>query len=189
MRRLVLLLFIMGAVIATQGAEEVRLITLDPGHFHAALVQKFMYPNVSPVVHVYAPECAGEDLRAHLQRIEDFNKRPENPTRWQEKPYCGGDFLDRMVKERAGNVVVISGKNTRKTEYIKQSVDAGFNVLADKPMAITPEGFKLLQTAFDQAHQKHVLLYDIMTERHEIATIIQRELARSSELFGELKKG
>ena len=31
-----------------------RLITLDPGHFHAALVQKFMYPDVDSVVHVYS---------------------------------------------------------------------------------------------------------------------------------------
>jgi len=29
-----------------------RLITLDPGHFHAALVQKRMFPNVSPEVHI-----------------------------------------------------------------------------------------------------------------------------------------
>jgi predicted dehydrogenase len=179
----------MSAAAATHAADQVRLITLDPGHFHSALVQKFMYPQVNPVVHVYAPECAGEDLRAHLQRIEDFNKRPDNPTHWEEKSYCGDDFLNRLVKERAGNVVVISGKNTRKTEYIKQCVDAGFHVLADKPMAITPEGFKLLQAAFKQPHQKDVLLYDIMTERYEIATIIQRELASMPEVFGELTKG
>jgi hypothetical protein len=39
-------------------AEEmpVRLMTLDPGHFHPALVQKSMYPEVDAVVHVYAPE-------------------------------------------------------------------------------------------------------------------------------------
>ena len=30
-----------------------RLVTLDPGHFHASLVQKFMYPDVDSVVHVY----------------------------------------------------------------------------------------------------------------------------------------
>ncbi|MEJ2649554.1 MAG: hypothetical protein P8016_14240, partial [Sedimentisphaerales bacterium] len=31
---------------------KVHLITLDPGHFHAALVQKSMYDNVDPQVHV-----------------------------------------------------------------------------------------------------------------------------------------
>ena len=30
----------------------VKLITVDPGHFHAALVQKIMYDQVSPDVHV-----------------------------------------------------------------------------------------------------------------------------------------
>jgi hypothetical protein len=29
---------------------EVKLINLDPGHFHAALVQKTMYEQVSPMV-------------------------------------------------------------------------------------------------------------------------------------------
>ena len=34
--------------------QNVKLITLDPGHFHAALVQKTMYPQVDPNVYVYA---------------------------------------------------------------------------------------------------------------------------------------
>ena len=44
-----------------------RFMTLDPGHFHAGLVQKEMYPDVSPTVDVYAPE--GPDLDAHLKRM------------------------------------------------------------------------------------------------------------------------
>ena len=40
----------------TSNNSEIKLITLDPGHFHAALVQKTMYPNVDSVVHVYAPQ-------------------------------------------------------------------------------------------------------------------------------------
>lgn len=168
-------------------ADEVRLITLDPGHFHAGLVQKFMYPQVSPEVHVYAP--AGPDLQEHLKRVEGFNARTENPTRWEEKVYTGPDFLKRMLKERAGNVVVLSGNNANKTEYIFKSVNAGLNVLADKPMAITPDGFKLLRKAFATAAKKNVLLYDIMTERFEISSILQRELARDREVFGTLQPG
>src|ERR1035441_4088910 len=33
---------------AAAASNDVRLITLDPGHFHAGLVQKFMYPQVDP---------------------------------------------------------------------------------------------------------------------------------------------
>jgi predicted dehydrogenase len=165
----------------------VRLMTLDPGHFHAALVQKFMYQGVDPVVHVYAPE--GYDVREHMQRIEGFNAREDQPTHWRTELYTGSDYLQRMLQQRPGNVVVISGNNAHKAQYILLSIQAGLNVLADKPMAITPEDLDKLQQAFAIAEQKRTLLYDIMTERFEITSILQRELSRNPELFGTLLKG
>jgi predicted dehydrogenase len=172
---------------ARADAARFRLITLDPGHFHAGLVQKFMYPDVDSVVHVYS--AGGEDLAQHLARIKSFNTRSDQPTRWVTKPYTGPDFLERMLADRAGNVVVISGNNARKTEYIVRSIDAGLNVLADKPMVRTPGDLVRLRQAFQTAARKKVLLYDIMTERHEISTALQRELSMSPELFGTLVKG
>ena len=166
---------------------EIKLITLDPGHFHAALVQKTALPNVSPVVHVYAP--AGLDLDLHLKRIEAYNTRPDNPTKWEEKVYTGADFFDKMIAEKSGNVVVMAGNNRKKTEYIKASVDAGLNVLADKPMCIDEKGYELLKEAFASAEKGSVMLYDIMTERYEITTMLQKELANNAALFGELQKG
>ena len=181
-------LLVTGVAMSTFAADPtVRLITLDPGHFHAGLVQKEMYPQVSPVVHVYAP--AGPDVTAHLQRIDGFNTRADSPTHWEEKVFTGPDFLDRMCQEKAGNVVVLAGNNARKTEYIDRAVSAGFNVLADKPMAITPANFDLLRQAFARATANKVLLFDIMTERFEITSMLQRELARMPELFGKLQKG
>jgi predicted dehydrogenase len=141
----------------------VRLMTLDPGHFHAALVQKFMYPQVDPVVHVFSP--GGPDLEEHLKRIQDFNTRSEDPTAWKEVVYQGPDFLAKMIREGPGNVVVISGNNARKSKYILACVQAGLNVLADKPLAITPEGFELVLRAFREAGEHRVLLCDIMPER------------------------
>ena len=164
-----------------------RLIALAPGHFHAALVQKFMYPDVDPQVHVYAP--GNDDLTEYLKRIERFNTRADQPTRWQEKVYTGPNFLEKMLVEKPGNVVVISGNNTRKTEFILRSVQAGLNVLADKPMVITPAELPRLQEAFTAAAANHILLYDIMTERYEITTMLQRELSQQPALFGELVKG
>jgi predicted dehydrogenase len=166
---------------------EVKLMTLDPGHFHAALVQKKMYDQVSPTVYVYAP--TGSDVTDHLNRIEGYNSRPDDPTGWKGVVYTGDDFLEKMLAEKPGNVVVLSGNNRKKTEYIKACVDAGLNVLSDKPMCITPENFNLLKEAFDSAEKNGVLLYDIMTERSEITTILQRELARNRGVFGVLQKG
>ncbi|HEX5221314.1 MAG TPA: putative oxidoreductase C-terminal domain-containing protein [Verrucomicrobiae bacterium] len=164
-----------------------KLMTVDPGHFHASLVQKFMYADVDPVVHVYA--LAGDDLTEHLKRIERFNTRTNDPTHWEEKVYTGPDFFAKMLAEKPGNVVVLSGNNAKKTDYILQSVKAGLNVLADKPMAITPADFEKLKQAFEIAAAKKVLLYDIMTERFEITTMLQRELSQQKALFGELVKG
>ena len=168
-------------------SEMVELITLDPGHFHAALVQKSMYDGVDSIVHVYAPE--GTDVQLHLNRIESFNTRAESPTRWQEEVYLGDDFFERMIADKSGNVVVLSGNNRKKTEYIMKSLEAGLNVLADKPMVINHSDFQLLTEAFEVADQKNLMLYDIMTERYEITTILQREFSLLKDVFGELEQG
>jgi len=156
------------------GAEnEVKIMTLDPGHFHAALVQKNMYKQVDPTVYVFAPE--GSDVNMHLDRIDSYNRRAENPTSWTEKVYTGPDYLEKMLSDKPGNVMVTAGNNAKKTDYILKSVEAGINVLADKPMVINPDEFPKLEKAFQVAQEKGVLLYDIMTERYEITTMLQRE--------------
>jgi len=166
---------------------KIKLITLDPGHFHAALVQKTMSPRISPTVFVFAP--AGPDLVDHLQRITGFNRRLENPTQWEEIVYDKADYLEAMLREKPGNVLVTAGNNRKKTGYIKSAVDTGIHVLADKPMCIDLAGWHLLRAAFDSAERNGVLLYDIMTERYEITTILQKELINTPSLFGELQTG
>jgi len=165
----------------------VKLITLDPGHFHAALIQKSMYPQVDPTVHVYAEE--GRDLKLHMERIEGYNKRSSDPTSWKEQVYTGKDFFEKMIAEKKGNVVVLAGNNKLKTDYILSSIKNGFHVFADKPMAIDSKGFKKLQTAFSTAQKSGLQLYDIMTERYEITTMLQRAFSMQPELFGTLEKG
>jgi predicted dehydrogenase len=146
-----------------------------------------MYPQIDSTVHVYAPE--GPDLKMHLDRITSYNTRAENPTKWNEQLFTGEHFFERMIQEKPGNVVVLSGNNQRKTEYILKSLEAGLNVYADKPMVIDAAGFEQLKAAFNVAVKNKVLLYDIMTERFEITTILQRELSMVPDIFGELEKG
>ncbi len=166
---------------------EVKLMTLDPGHFHAALVQKTMLEQVDPLVYIYAPE--GPELEGHMNLINSFNNRADNPTSWETKIYTGSDYLEKMLADKPGNVMVTAGNNAKKTDYILKTVEAGINVLADKPMVISPEEFPKLEQAFKVAEKNGVMLYDIMTERYEITTIIQRELSMIPEVFGTLQKG
>ncbi len=171
----------------TSDGYPVRLVILDPGHFHAALLQKVMYPQVSPVVHVYAP--GGAEVDDHLKKIEGFNTRAENPTQWEQQIYTGPDFLEKMLSAGDGNLAVVAGNNRRKTRYIKNLVDNGLNVLSDKPMCMDQAAWQLLESAFESARDQGVLLYDIMTERFEITTILQRELVGSVAVFGRLQTG
>jgi predicted dehydrogenase len=183
-----LLSILLGVAVSAKAAEPVaRLITLDPGHFHAALVQKEMYPGVDPTVHVYAP--LGPDLLGHLGRIAAFNARAERPTSWRLEVHAGPDFLERVLREKPGNVVVISGRNRGKMDRILACVEGGLNVLADKPCLISAADFPKLEKALDLADQKRLVAYDIMTERSEITSILQGELARDPEVAGTVGPG
>src|SRR5690606_8678389 len=94
---------------------KVTLMTLDPGHFHAALVQKTMYQGVDSTLYVFAPE--GPDVNDFLTKIETYNSRSEEPTQWKVEVSYGGDYLDRMIAQKPGNVMIVAGKNSQKIDY------------------------------------------------------------------------
>ena len=166
---------------------EVRLITLDPAHFHAALVQKEMLAGVARRSAIYAP--LGPDLWQHLKRIEGFNARPVNPTSWEIDAHCASQPVERMCAERPGNVVVIAGRNRGKIRKIAASLDAGLNVLADKPWIIDRGDLPALEAALETADAKGLVAYDMMTERYEISTILQKELVQAPAVFGDALPG
>ena len=167
--------------------DQVRLMTLDPGHFHAALVQKTMYKEVDSTIYVFAPE--GPEVSDFLSKIESYNSRSENPTHWNVNSYFGADYLEKMIAQKPGNVMVVAGKNSKKIDYILAAVKAGLNVYADKPLVINPEGFHKLEEAFKIAEEKGVMIYDIMTERFEVTTGMQKQFSMLPEVFGQVLEG
>lgn len=170
-----------------KGTTTMKIIALDPGHFHASLVQQQMYPGIDSALKVFAPE--GAEVERYQKAVQAYNERKDSPTRWRQEVYTGADYLQKMLTQPAGNIVVIAGNNRLKATYVRRSVHAGMHVLSDKPMAIDAAGFDSLKAAFDEAAQQHVQLYDIMTERYEITSILQREILQMPSVFGELEKG
>jgi predicted dehydrogenase len=158
-------------------------MTLDPGHFHAALVQKEMYAGVSPRVDVYAP--LGPDLLGHLARVSRFNHRAQSPTAWQVDVHTGPDYLERLLKERPGNTVVISGRNEGKIDRVQASLDVGLHVLVDKPWILEADDLPKLEAALASADRGGLVALDIMTERFEVTSQLQRELVADRDTFGE----
>ncbi|HJZ56707.1 MAG TPA: putative oxidoreductase C-terminal domain-containing protein [Gemmataceae bacterium] len=162
-------------------------MTLAPGHFHAALVQKRMLPGVARRSYVYAPLDA--ELVAHLDRLAGFNTRPDDPTRWEVEVRAGADFLDRFLREQPGNTVVLSGRNRPKIDLMLAAVGNSLNVLADKPWVVEAADLPKLEELLRAADTREVLVWDVMTERHEVTTKLQRELVRDRDIFGDWQAG
>jgi hypothetical protein len=160
------------------------LIVVDPGHFHAALIQKEMYPNLSPTVHVYAP--VGPDLADYLTRIARFNTRKEQPTHWQLEVHAGPDFLERMCHEHPGAVAILSGRNRGKIQRILSAVEAGISVLADKPLIVARQKLPVLEAALNAADDRGLIVYDMSSGgRHAIIATLTRLLREDPEVFGD----
>jgi predicted dehydrogenase len=163
------------------------LIVVDPGHFHAALAQKEMYPNVAETVHVYAP--VGPDLVDYLTRIARFNTRAEAPTNWQLEVHAGGDFLDRLASEKPGDAAIFAGRNHEKIGMIARAVEAGLHVLADKPMIVRRDQLEALSDVLNRASARGLVVQDMMGGRQEITRSLTRKLHADTEIFGEQVAG
>jgi predicted dehydrogenase len=173
---------LVASTLARSESDRLRLITLAPGHFHAALIQKNMLPGVADNVAVYGP--LGPDLLAHLARIAQFNSRADNPTHWALSIYAGPDYWEKLLAERPGDIVVLSGANDGKVDRLRALVDRKLHVLVDKPWIIEAQDLPTLEAVLDAADQAKVIAYDGMTQRFELTCILQRALVNDPDVFG-----
>ncbi len=158
------------------------LLILNPGHFHAALVLRERHPSLSDDIYVYSEP--GPDLQRFIDIAESFNNRPVNPTRWILNIYRGNDGLEKLIHDKKGNIVVLAGRNNTKMENIDILSRAGFAILADKPWVTTQAALPFLRKTMTPGRP---LAVDIMTERYEIATLLQKEFLAEKDVFGEIR--
>jgi len=166
---------------------QTRLVVIDPGHFHAALLQGDMHPGVSPLVQVYAP--FGPDLLDYLTRVGHLNRRAERPTRWEFEICAGPDFRARLGGARAGGLAVIAGRNRGKIALIEAAIEAGLHVLADKPCIIRADDLARLERVLNAAARRGLVVADIMSGRHEITSILLGVLHGDRAVFGDQLPG
>jgi predicted dehydrogenase len=172
-------------IILMRSSSPIQLVIVDPGHFHAALIQREMFPGVSPRVSVYAPLTP--ELVDYLALVARFNARSENPTAWELDIRASPGSFERMLGERPGNALILTAGNRGKIDRILAALDAGYHVFADKPWIIRAADLPKLAAALDLAERRGLAACDIMTERFEITSILQRELVADKELFGDLR--
>ncbi|UCD82117.1 MAG: hypothetical protein JSW26_12030 [Desulfobacterales bacterium] len=158
------------------------LLILNPGHFHAALVLRERHPRLADDIYVYSEP--GPDLDRFLEIVESFNKRQIDPTCWRINVYRGKDSLEKLMQEKAGDIVVLAGRNNTKMKNIDTLNRAGFAILADKPWVTTEEALPFLRSTLAPDRP---LAADIMTERYEIATLLQKEFLTEEKVFGQIR--
>ena len=113
-----------------------------------------------------------------------FNSRADSPTAWELEVHTGPDYLERLLAERAGNALVLSGRNRGKIERLQAGLERGFHALVDKPWILEREQLESLARALDTAEQKGLVALDIMTERFEVTSELQRDLVADRAVFG-----
>lgn len=164
--------------------DQISMIVVAPGHFHASLLQKNSLEGVSQTVKVYAQ--SGSELEAYKSTIESYNTREENPTSWVLDIYEGDDFLEHIPESDGSSFAVFAGNNRLKSDYILHCVEKGYHVISDKPMAINADGYAKLQKAYQTAQDKGLVIYDLMTERYDVQNEITRVLMSNKDIFGEV---
>ena len=136
---------------------------------------------------VFAP--LGPEVLDYLSRVALFNSRRENPTRWELDVHLSADPMGEMLRQRAGDIAVFTGRNRPKIDRILAALRAGLHVLADKPWIISSADLPKLEVALDLAERQRLVAYDIMTERYEVTSELQREFARDPGIFGSIDPG
>jgi len=166
----------------TSCSKDLRLISLDPCNSDASLLQHQTLPGVSNLVRVYAP--LGPDLTAHVNRIAQFNLRPQNPTRWKLDLRTSTNFFQRLLRQKAGDIVVVSGKANGRMAQIEALVRRRFHVFAGPPWVIDPGALPKLAATLKSAGRKRLVLMEPTPERFEITFLLLCALVNDPEIFG-----
>lgn len=154
------------------------LVVVNPGHFHAGLTLRQRHPRLSDEVHVYAED--GTDLQDFLQIVNSFNQRREDPTSWAMHVYRGPDYMDALLRQPPGDVAIVAGKNNSKLSTMQRLHQAGIHSLGDKTWVTDTSQLQTLNAVTASPP----LMMDIMTERFEVATRLQKVLSTDEDIFG-----
>ncbi len=173
----------------SEPAEPLRLVVLDPGHFHARASCRRM---PLPSFRIRSRLCArGRRSGGSIWRpwpLQRAGGRALPPGRRWSIP--APTTSERMIGDRAGDLVVLAGKQPKKTNYILESVKAELSCRFRTSR--WPSAAKISTCCcarpYAEAHNHDALwICDLMTNATMRSTSDPRADARS-DLFGSCSK-
>jgi len=100
-----------------------------------------------------------------------------------------GPVLHRLREGPPGGIAVFSGRNRGKIERTIAALESGLHVLADKPIIIEPADLPQLDDALSSAHERGLVLADMMTGRGNTLLRLLQALKGDAEVFGDVVRG
>ena len=168
---------------AGDARRELRLVTLDPATFTPrSFIPAPPFRDFSRDAYIYSPvTCDGANFWASVSNLVS---RSKDPAFWRFHTYNGTDFLERMLAEKRGDVVMLSGRkrpNSRTHRQEHRSRD-------ERPRGQARD-LPRLEKILADAERRNLAAYDCMTQRFDIAYQLQRELVNDHEIFGGRQPG
>jgi len=90
------------------------------------------------------------------------------------------DDFDELINCSGANTLLTAAINAEKADIIVKAIDAGLNIIADKPLVTTIDDLLSITEALDR--NKNVKLYLMLTERYNPVLVTAKALIEAGEI-------
>lgn len=90
------------------------------------------------------------------------------------------DSLEALLNASGANVLLTAAVNADKADLIVQGIEAGFHIIADKPLVTTVKDLERISEALDRHPEVHLFL--MLSERYNPVLVTAKALIDSGEI-------
>lgn len=88
--------------------------------------------------------------------------------------------LDKLLLDSGANTLITAAVNSKKADIIVKAIDAGLNIISDKPLVTKMEDLQKIIEALNR--NKDVKLYLMLSERYNPVLVTAKALIESGEI-------
>lgn len=88
--------------------------------------------------------------------------------------------LDELLQNSGANTLLTAAINSDKADIIVKAIDAGLNIISDKPLVTTMDDLKKITNALER--NKKVKLYLMLSERYNPVLVTAKKIIDSGEI-------
>ncbi|MGL4420922.1 MAG: putative oxidoreductase C-terminal domain-containing protein [Gemmataceae bacterium] len=165
----------------------IRLMLVEPEHWHSILCQRVLLPGIRPRCYIYG--TLNPMTVRHMAALEHYASTKITPTPWEPDYRLGPDPWARFLQEQPGNAVLLAGRNDTKLQQMGLCVQQALPVIADLPWILDLDDLPKLEQLYREADLREVPILDLAPARFDVVSLLQRSLVRDPAIFGQWSAG